>query len=33
MRGSGEEDKRWEVAKQRVAFWIKKYRYTQYSVC
>ena len=33
MRGSGEEDKRWEVAKKRVAFWIKKYRYTQYSVC
>ena len=33
MRGSGEEDKRWEVAKKRVAFGIKKYRYTQYSVC
>ena len=24
MRGSGEEDKRWEVTKNRVAFWIKK---------
>ena len=24
---------RWEVAKKRVAFWIKKYRYTKYSVC
>ena len=27
MRGSGEEDKRWEVTKTRVAFWIKKYSF------
>ena len=27
MRGSGEEDKRWEVTKKRVAFWIKKYSF------
>ena len=27
MCRSGEEDKRWEVAKKRVAVWIKKYRY------
>ena len=33
MRGSGEEDKRREVAKKRVALWIKKYRYPLYSVC
>ena len=26
-RGSGEEDKRWEVTKTRVAFWIKKYSF------
>ena len=25
MGRSGEEDKRWEVAKKRVAVWIKKY--------
>ena len=33
MGRSGEEDKRWEVAKKRVAVWIKKYRYPLYSVC
>ena len=33
MCRSGEGDKRREVAKKRVAVWIKKYRYTQYSVC
>ena len=31
--GVGRRTKRQEVAQKRVAFWSKKYRYTQYSVC